>query len=182
MTVFVSECVCVWVCVCWNVWVCACARVCMCEHVVYANCVQTVNWWVHVSGHVIGTTELATPISELTATEIAAITWLFCANCVCSFRPVLTELKSATCDPLVVCSAIQWYTVHHQHLSPSEHECQPPHLIFNTITSHITHTVTSHRSQQFSGFSSEMGVANSVVMTCPETLTHQLKRVLVWNS
>ena len=35
------------------------------------------------------------------------------------------------------------------------------------------------RSQQFSGFSSEMGVANSVVMTCPETLTHQLKRVLV---
>ena len=34
-------------------------------------------------------------------------------------------------------------------------------------------------SQQFSGFSSEMGVANSVVMTCPETLTHQLKRVLV---
>ena len=25
------------------------------------------------------------------------------------------------------------------------------------------------RSQQFSGFSSEMGVANSVVMTCPET-------------
>ena len=38
------------------------------------------------------------------------------------------------------------------------------------------------RSQQFSGFSSEMGVANSVVMTCPETLTHQLKRVLVWNS
>ena len=32
------------------------------------------------------------------------------------------------------------------------------------------------RSQQFSGFSSEMGVANSVVMTCPETLTHQLKR------
>ena len=34
------------------------------------------------------------------------------------------------------------------------------------------------RSQQFSGFSSEMGVANSVVMTCPETLTHQLKRVL----
>ena len=35
------------------------------------------------------------------------------------------------------------------------------------------------RSQQFSGFSSEMGVANSVVMTCPEMLTHQLKRVLV---
>ena len=33
------------------------------------------------------------------------------------------------------------------------------------------------RSQQFSGFSSEMGVANSVVMTCPETLTHQLSRV-----
>ena len=32
------------------------------------------------------------------------------------------------------------------------------------------------RSQQFSGFSSEMGVANSVVMTCPETLTYQLKR------
>ena len=25
------------------------------------------------------------------------------------------------------------------------------------------------RSQQLSGFSSEMGVANSVVMTCPET-------------
>ena len=35
------------------------------------------------------------------------------------------------------------------------------------------------RSQQLSGFSSEMGVANSVVMTCPEMLTHQLKRVLV---
>ena len=32
------------------------------------------------------------------------------------------------------------------------------------------------RSQQFSGFSSEMGVANSAVMTCPETLNHQLKR------
>ena len=31
------------------------------------------------------------------------------------------------------------------------------------------------RSQHFSGFSSEMEVANSVVMTCPETLTHQLK-------
>ena len=31
------------------------------------------------------------------------------------------------------------------------------------------------RSQQISGFSSEMGVANSVVMTCPEMLTHQLK-------
>ena len=30
------------------------------------------------------------------------------------------------------------------------------------------------RSQQFSGFSSEMGVANSVVMTCPETLTYIL--------
>ena len=32
------------------------------------------------------------------------------------------------------------------------------------------------RSQQFSGFSSEMGVANSVVMTCPETLTHAVKK------
>ena len=32
------------------------------------------------------------------------------------------------------------------------------------------------RLQHFSGFSSEMGVANSVVMTCPETLTHQLKK------
>ena len=27
-----------------------------------------------------------------------------------------------------------------------------------------------------SGFSSEMGVANLVVVTCPETLTHQLKK------
>ena len=34
------------------------------------------------------------------------------------------------------------------------------------------------RSQQFSGFSSEMGVANSVVMTCPETLTHQCQNVI----
>ena len=34
------------------------------------------------------------------------------------------------------------------------------------------------RSQHFNGLSSEMGVANSVVMTCPETLTHQLKRCL----
>ena len=33
------------------------------------------------------------------------------------------------------------------------------------------------RSQHFSGFSSKMGVANSAVMTCPQTLTHQLKRV-----
>ena len=35
------------------------------------------------------------------------------------------------------------------------------------------------RLQHFSGFSSKMRVANSAVMTCPETLTHQLKRELV---
>ena len=35
------------------------------------------------------------------------------------------------------------------------------------------------RSQHFNSFSSGMGVANSVVMTCPEMLTHQFKRVLV---
>ena len=28
------------------------------------------------------------------------------------------------------------------------------------------------------GFSFEMGVNNSVIITCPETLTHQLKRCL----
>ena len=38
------------------------------------------------------------------------------------------------------------------------------------------------RSQHSSGFSSKMGVAKSVVMTCPETLTHQLKRVLVFET